>query len=283
MVRSDNATLVLPMATRGEIVITEHLSGLLHIPVTTDGFAPYLKYFKILQRCWAHILRDAEAAYVLLEKDDPDRLYYRHMYRKLLTIFRDAKAVATKTADAGGADLHTCAKFEQRVMRIVSAYGTHKFATTLKGAAPNLFTFLRYPGMPPTNNPTERDIRDTSVVQRKIRHQFMNSRGMRVFSMIQSFNSTCRKQGLVPWKCMAKIVDDPDVRHIPGRRRRQEDIPAVEGHQTGNAPPVRGRRGRRHARDGLGRGRRRGACGPRRLQTTMDLRRTASRRPRPAL
>ena len=133
VVRSDNATLVLPMATRGEIVITEHMSGLLHLPVTTDGYSPYLKHFKILQRCWAHILRDAEAAYVLLEKDDPDRLYYRQMYRKLLIIFRDAKVVAAKTADAGGADLHTCAKFEQRVMRIVSAYGTHKFATTLGG------------------------------------------------------------------------------------------------------------------------------------------------------
>ena len=63
--------------------------------------------------------------------------------------------------------------------------------------------------MPPTNNPSERDIRDTSVVQRKIRHQFMNSRRMRVFSMIHSFNSTCRKQDLVLWKCMAKIVNEP--------------------------------------------------------------------------
>ncbi len=61
--------------------------------------------------------------------------------------------------------------------------------------------------MPPTNNDTERDIRD-AVVQRKIRHKFVNSEGMRVFSAIQGFNSTCRKLGLVPWKCMARIAAD---------------------------------------------------------------------------
>ena len=113
--------------------MAEHMSGLPRMPATTDGHSPCLKYFKILQRCRAHVLRDAEAAYVLLGKDDPDRPYCRHMCRKLPIIFRDAKVVAAKTADAGGADLRARAKFEQRVVRIVSAYGTHEFATILRG------------------------------------------------------------------------------------------------------------------------------------------------------
>ena len=114
-------------------MMAEHMSGLPRMPATTDGHSPCLKYFRILQRCRAHVLRDAEAAYVLPEKDDPDRLYCRHMCRKLPIIFRDAKVVAAKTADAGGADLRARAKFEQRVVRIVSAYGTHEFATILRG------------------------------------------------------------------------------------------------------------------------------------------------------
>ena len=52
-------------------------------------------------------------------------------------------------------------------------------------------------------------MRDTPVVRRKIRRRFMNSSGMRVFSMVQSYNSTRRKLDLVPRKCMVKIVDDP--------------------------------------------------------------------------
>ena len=74
--------------------------------------------------------------------------------------------------------------------------------------APNLFTFLRHHGMPPTNNYTERDVSDAVVVRRKIRRRFVNARGMRVFSAIQGFSSTCRKPGLVVWGCMEKMVDD---------------------------------------------------------------------------
>ena len=42
-----------------------------------------------------------------------------------------------------------------------------------------------HPGMPPTNNDTERDIRDAVVVQRKIRRRFVNARGRHVFSVIE--------------------------------------------------------------------------------------------------
>ena len=209
VVRTDRVTFVLAMDSRGGDVIEKYMSDLLHIPVTTDGYSPYLTHFKILQRCWAHILRAAESTYVNLDQDDPTRAYYADLYQKLLDVFHDAKRVAAKTAAAGGAERRVCAEFEERVMDMVAAYGSHDFATTLRGAAPNLFTFLMHPGMPPTNNDTERDIRDAVVVQRKIRRRFVNARGRHVFSVIQSFNSTCRKLGLVPWRCMERIIDDP--------------------------------------------------------------------------
>ena len=209
VVRSDRATLVLAMPTRGATVVTEHMSELLHIPTTADGYSVYLTHFKILQRCWAHILRRAEEAYIHLPKEDPKRMVYYGLFRQLLEIFHDAKRVAARTAKDSGADMKVCLDFERRVKALVSAYGDHEFAVHLKNAAPYMFTFLRYPGMPPTNNDTERDIRDSVVIQRKIRRQFVNSLGMHVFSVIQSFNSTCRKLGLVPWKCIRKIYTDP--------------------------------------------------------------------------
>ncbi len=42
VVRTDRATLVLAMPTRAGAVIAEHMAELLHIPVTTDGYSPYL-------------------------------------------------------------------------------------------------------------------------------------------------------------------------------------------------------------------------------------------------
>ena len=80
----------------------------------------------------------------------------------------------------------------------------------LTNAAPNLLTFLRYPGMPPTDNGTGSDIRDAVVLQRKFRHKFVSPEGMHVFSVVQSFNRTCRKLGLVPWMCVEKIAENPD-------------------------------------------------------------------------
>ena len=62
----------------------------------------------------------------------------------------------------------------------------HKFRITLENAAPFLFTFLRYPGMPPHNNDAECEIRDTVVLQRNVRHHLVNAEGMEVFSVLVS-------------------------------------------------------------------------------------------------
>ena len=209
VVRTDRATLVIALPTRSGQVIPTHMAELLDKPVTTDGYSPYLTYFKILQRCWAHILRGAEAAYVRAPKG-PRQDYYRSLYDRLLDIFRDAKKAARAAEPSGGADHQTCLAFERRVLEVAASYGDdHDFAGTLAKAAPNLFTFLRYPGMPPTNNATERDIRDVVVIRRKNSRKFVNEVGMRVFSILQSFASTCRKLGLVPWMCVERMASDP--------------------------------------------------------------------------
>ena len=208
VVRTDRATFVLPIGSRGGLVLSTYFGELVDKPVVVDGYAAYPGFFKTIQRCWAHILRDAEEAYVSVSKNSPKRGHT--LYRRLLKVFHDAKGIAGDTAGSGGADVGTCLDLERRVLEIATAYAGHDFRTTLTNAAPNLFTFLRYPGMPPTNNGTERDIRDAVVLQRKFRHKFVNPEGMHVFSVIQSFNRTCRKLGLVPWMCVEKIAENPN-------------------------------------------------------------------------
>ena len=89
---------------------------------------------------------------------------YHTLYCKLLKAFCDAKRIADDTAGSGGADVGTCLDLERWVLEIATAYVDHGFRTTLTNAEPNLFIFLRYPGMPPTNNDTERDIRNAVVL-----------------------------------------------------------------------------------------------------------------------
>ena len=63
-----------------------------------------------------------------------------------------------------------CLDLERKVCEIAtSVYGPeHSFCTTLHNAAPNMFTFLQFPGMPPHNNPAELEVRDTIVYHRGI-------------------------------------------------------------------------------------------------------------------
>ena len=205
VVRTDRAVFILALPTRAGAVLPAYFRELLDKPVVVDGYSAYATYFRVIQRCWSHILGAAEEAYVRERRREVRKVYYS-LYRRLQGIFHEAK----KLADSGGADVDTCLAMERRVLELAAMYGDHGFGTTLTNAAPNLFTFLRHPGMPPTNNATEQDIRDGIVLQRNIRHKFVNAKGMHVFSVLQSFNRTCRKLGLIPWKCVERIVKDPD-------------------------------------------------------------------------
>ena len=103
----------------------------------------------------------------------------------------------------------TCRQFADEVRGPAAKYGGLKFAGTLYAAADNLFTFLRYPGMPPTNNGSERDIRDWVVPIREVSHKFMTERGMRTFSILQSFAATCSKLNLDVGESFLRVLLDP--------------------------------------------------------------------------
>ena len=115
-------------------------------------------------------------------------------YFRLCRIYKSIK-------DRDTAPASVCLDLERKVCEIAtSVYGSeHRFHTTLHNAAPNMFTFLQFPGMPPHNNPAELEVRDTIVYHRGIRHKLNNAEGMRVFSILISFARTCHKQGIFPW------------------------------------------------------------------------------------
>ena len=69
------------------------------------------------------------------------------------------------------------------------------FAVLLKNAAPNLFTFTRYPGMEPTNSESERMLRKV-VIHRKIRQKLVTDGGKRMFATIMTCLLTWDKLGL---------------------------------------------------------------------------------------
>ena len=164
----------------------------------------------IIQRCWAHILREAEDLAMAAGKGSLEE----ELHRGLRGIFHAAKQIAADTADSGGADADTCMDLKMQVLAMASSYGKHPFAGTLRNAAPNLFTFLRYPGMPPTNNAAEGDIRDGVVLERKIRQKITTKEGMHVFAVIHSFTQTCRKPASGSLEADGQHREGPRLEHI---------------------------------------------------------------------
>ena len=220
LARTDTATFMVVTDNRRGETLDRYFDGLFLIPVVVDGYAAYPGRFVIIQWCWAHILREAEKAAASGGEHCMEEL----LHKALLGIFHEAKQAAARTADSGGADAEACIGLKNRVLAIADAYGNHPFAGTLRNAAPNLFTFLRYPGMPPTNNATEGDIRDGVVLERNIRKKLVTAEGMRVFSVLHSFTQTCRKLDLVPWKQTVHIVRDPDWNIFDEARRQNPGL-----------------------------------------------------------
>ncbi len=194
-----DATYIVAAPSRAAAVLELHFGGLLGMPAVTDGYVAY-GMLPVRQRCWAHILREAEKYAVRNGGDDLS------CYRRLLSMYRRIKS----RESADGAE---CLNLERAVLRIASGYKKgHGFRETLENAAPHLFTFLRCPGMPPHNNAAELEIRDTVVLHRNVRHQLSEPDGRHVFSVLVSVARTCQKMGVFPRMAVERMIEDPDWR-----------------------------------------------------------------------
>lgn len=70
----------------------------------------------------------------------------------------------------------------------------HKFGGKLRNAAPEMFTFVRHPGLPPTNNMSERTLRRV-VLHRKIRLMFRSATGLQTYGTLMTCMMTWDAQG----------------------------------------------------------------------------------------
>ena len=137
-----DATYIVAAPGRAAAVLDIHFGSILGVPAVSDGYVAY-DMLPVRQRCWVHLLREAEECAVRNGKSDTSR------YCRLLSTYRAVK-------DRESADSSECLSPERAVLDIASSYPEgHRFRTRLEGAAPHLLTFLRYPGMPPHNNGAE--------------------------------------------------------------------------------------------------------------------------------
>lgn len=184
------STLYVLRPSRGREVLREVLRGFRGV-IVCDGWKSYLGWK--LQRCWAHILREAR---YLLERH-PRSAAARRMLEQLRRIYRLAlEASGSRMSRARRARVR--AALLGQVRRLAEECGVGvaaKFAGKLGRAADALFEFVLDPRISATNNAAERGLREI-VVHRKIRGTLRSEGSMEVMGNIFTCAATWKNRGL---------------------------------------------------------------------------------------
>ncbi len=194
---NQNSCFITVEKSRGKNVLQKHFPSFAGVAVC-DGWMPY-HMFGIRQRCWAHILREARHTSEKLGTDNSTSLYQSlkelFVYITLYKIEKPNYFLYNYGVES----------LEQILLQYTDDESLQKFLTKINNAKNNLFTFLLYPGVEPTNNAAERALRE-SVICRKIRGCVRNEKGMRMFGNLMS----C----IMTWKVRNCNILDEIVKYV---------------------------------------------------------------------
>ena len=178
-------TLYIIRKSRGKKVIKEVLGDNYQGVIGSDGWTSYTSYTDKIQRCWAHLLR--EAKYLAAECDSA-----KSLYEGLKKIYEKATDKKPPSKDKLLAEMRQWIDYAQCYKEL------RKFAITIGNGVEHWFTFLDHKCVEPTNNRAERALREL-VVQRKIFGTLRNEKGTTIMTRINSCIATWKQKGLNPF------------------------------------------------------------------------------------
>lgn len=177
--------------SRGTKVLIEVLTRRFKGIIVCDGWKPYARFTKRLQRCWAHLLRESKDLSEKFEEAIPLHNTLKELYESLI------KALESDPPPEVRINLWNSA---QEVLRhlIESVYSIEKvqrFIGKINNGFDYWFTFIINPGVEPTNNRAERALRP-QVVLRKILGTLRNDKGTSIHERIMTTLATWGQRGL---------------------------------------------------------------------------------------
>ena len=179
-------TLIVIRRSRGGKVLREVLGSGYRGVVVCDGWRSYPCFTSRIQRCWAHLLR--EACYLAEHEEEARPLSdgLHSLYRRVVS-FTDRPPPVGLVEEAKSELLRLVeGPWESEVCR--------RFAGKVLGGFDHWFTFLGARGVEATNNRAERALREL-VVMRKVWGCLRNERGAAVCETVMSLLSTWRLRG----------------------------------------------------------------------------------------
>jgi transposase len=177
--------------SRGTNVLIEVLTRRFKGIIVCDGWKPYARFTKNLQRCWAHLLRESKDIAEKFEEAIPLHKALKELY-DLLT-----KALENDPPPEVRMTLWELAQEALRhwISKEYSIEKVRKFIGKISNGFDYWFTFILNPGVETTNNRAERALRP-HVVLRKILGTLRNRKGTAIHELIMTVLATWGQRGL---------------------------------------------------------------------------------------
>ncbi len=183
--------------SRGSKVLKQYLGKEFEGIIGCDYFSAYRKFLRetnvSLQLCWAHLIRDVK--YLTTLSDRATCGYGQRLLGKIKTLFRAWHRRPEKLPDPRWE--RTAANARRGVLlvarRAPMASEAQNMAKRFRDHSDEYFTFLDTPGIEPTNNGPERQIRFLAI-DRKITQGTRGESGHRWSERIWTALATCVQQ-----------------------------------------------------------------------------------------
>lgn len=185
---------------RGQKIIIEALGKGYKGFLGCDGWASYPKCVKMIQRCWAHLLR--ESKWYAEKYEGQARL----LYNALCRMFKRIKKVTINTKQGVRTRTYNwCIKEMKLWIDACMAYKELRtFAGKIENGLEYWFTCVLHPEIEPTNNKAERWLREI-VIQEKI-SSLWNEKGIKIKETIMSVLGTWRLRGLNTFSMLRRTL-----------------------------------------------------------------------------
>ncbi len=177
--------------SRGTKVLIEVLTRRFKGIIVCDGWKPYARFTKRLQRCWAHLLRESKDLSEKFEEAIPLHNALKELYESL------TKALENNPPPEVRMSLWNSAQETLRywIGNEYSIEKVQKFIGKINNGFDHWFTFIINPGVEPTNNRAERALRP-QVILRKILGTLRNDKGTSIHERIMTTLETWGQRGL---------------------------------------------------------------------------------------
>jgi transposase len=204
--RTDQQTLYAVRESRGSDVPEEVLGEDFDGTIVCDGWTAYPAFSRNLQRCWAHILREAEDVAADHKEAEP-------IYRTLKQMYVGLQSwLETDPSERQRTRMQKLARkgLEALVDRSVSGGTVATLLGKIERGLDHWLPFVGEPAVSPTNNAAENALREP-VILRKLIGTLRNERGMFVHETALTLLATWSQQGHNPYEELQRVVRNNEM------------------------------------------------------------------------